>query len=827
MNEDMKVQPIVVTGTIFQREAPHYFKLGIPVMPLKPQTKIPLPVGWSNWADEHPLTEEIKRDWLRLPSNNNIGLILGAQSGIAIVDIDIKDSAIVEQVIAKLPKSPWHRFGRKGLALAYKHNPNLRSFKIIDPKEGSLIEYLSSGNQVVLPPSIHPDTLQPYKSNSDLFQVVDQLNILPDDFERICREVLMELGYDLKAKSSVSAVTDFVPAGNRDNTMIRIVGMLSQDILAGRISLRRAFDTLEVKSTEFMEQVEGDAIDLDKHCKHLIKFLIGDAERSNRLIPPSWSEGLSPEDIKRLPEIAELQAPDYDELAETIELEKDNSASDPVVAIETILRSMAKMTNVSEVREEKLLRELAAEHRDMTSFASLRRQLNHLRHQMETVVTDVETGSEIELISHTEIARAAISHYNQFGELRSEAGILYSWRGSHWGIENPDAFMAQLSVRYIKCETMRRHSDVLGVFKQILMHTSKRLRQNNEIFINVANGVVLQNGNLVPHDPDFGATYVMPYRYIPSKAGKCPTFFKFLKDAWGTDPDCMEKIKALQEAIAVSLAGYATRFQRVFLLIGKARTGKSVMLETVSSLFPDEASASVSFHKLQENRHMVSLDKKLLNIVGELSEKKPIAGDVFKATVDGSPISCYRLYQESFNLTPVAAHWAASNHLPKTADSSQGFTRRWLMFKFENQLPEEMVDINLKDKIIAEREAIFAWALESLPEVLARGNFTLPSSHKRLIAALTYQVNPVQLYLERRGGGTLEFAPELKIGEDELWIGFRAFYTQVSGSSMRMDISSFRQMVEEIQSEFKIRIEEPKNSLHAIYHGIGPSDDRF
>jgi len=49
----------------------------------------------------------------------------------------------------------------------------------------------------------------------------------------------------------------------------------------------------------------------------------------------------------------------------------------------------------------------------------------------------------------------------------------------------------------------------------------------------------------------------------------------------------------------------------------------------------------------------------------------------------------------------------------------------------------------------------------------------------------------------------------------------------VSGSSMRMDISSFRQMVEEIQSEFKIRIEEPKNSLHAIYHGIGPSDDRF
>jgi len=824
---DQPVQPLVIEGTIFQKEAPHYFTRGIPVMPLKPTTKIPLPVGWSNWADDHPLTAEIRKDWLRLPSNNNIGLILGAQSGIAIIDIDIDDPVLVERLIAKLPRSPWHRFGRKGLALAYKHNPNLRSFKIIDPKEGALIEYLSSGNQVVLPPSIHPDTMLPYRANSKLYEVLNELTTLPDDFERVCREILMNMGYDLKAKSSISAVTDFVPAGNRDNTMIRIVGMLSQDILAGRISLRRALDTLEVKSTEFMEQVEGDAIDLDKHCKHLIRFLVSDAERSNRLIPATWSEGLSAQDIKKLPQIAELQAPDYEELSEKIELEKDNSAGDPVVAIETILSSMAKMTNTSEVREEKLLRELAAEHREITSFASLRRQLNHMRQQMDTVVIDAETGAEIELISHTEIARAAISHYNQFGELRSEAGILYSWRGSHWAIENPDAFMAQLSVRYIKCETLRRHSDVLGVFKQILIHTAKRLRQNSELFINVANGVVLQNGKLVPHHPDFGATYVMPYRYIPSKAGKCPTFFKFLKDAWGTDPDCMEKIRALQEAIAVSLAGYATRFQRVFLLIGKARTGKSVMLETVSSLFPDEASASVSFHKLAENRHMVSLDKKLLNVVGELSEKKPIAGDVFKATIDGSPISCYRLYQESFNLSPIAAHWAASNHLPKTADSSQGFTRRWLMFKFENQLPEDRVDINLKDKIIAEREAIFAWALESLPELLERGNFTLPTSHKKLIAALTYQVNPVQLYLERRGGGTLEFAEGLKIAEDELWIGFRSFYTQVSGGAMRMDIGSFRQMVEEIQTEFKIRIEEPKNSLHAVYHGIGLSEDKY
>lgn len=820
VNTDTR-EPLRPESSIFQREAPHYFALGIPVMPLKRASKVPVPTGWSDWADDKVLSEQTKDDWLNLVSDNNIGLILGKMAGISVVDIDIEDPVVVDQLISRLPPSPWHRRGKKGVVLAYKHNPNVSSFRIHNKTKGSLLEYLSSGTQVVLPPSIHPDTQKPYTANCHLYEVVDQLVDLPDDFEQVCRKLLTDLGYDVSSKSTVSPLTDFIPAGNRDNEITRIAGLLSHDLLSGKISLLRAFDILELKCSDFMERVEGDAIDLDKHRRNLIKFIVNDANHNNRLIPHSWSEGMTEEEIKKFEVLMQLQAPAYEDIQREVELNKDNSAANPIEAIEKVIKDLARVDNLSPVQEEALLRQLAAEHKEITSFSSLRQQVAKLRQRHELVVSDPETGAEIELISHTEIARAAIAYYGQFGELRTESGILYSWRGSHWVAENPDQFMAQVSVRYIKSDIMRRHSDVLGVYKQVLIHTSKRLRQTPEIFINVANGVVLQNGTLVPHHPDYGATYVMPYRYMPELAGKCPNFFNFLKDAWGTDADCNDKVKALQEAIAVSLAGYATRFQRAFLLIGKARTGKSVLLEVVSSLFPEEASASVSFNKLAENRFLVSLDKKLLNVVGELSEKRPIAGDLFKATVDGSPIACYRLYQESFNLTPIAAHWAASNHLPKSADSSQGFIRRWLMFKFENQRAEDQVDIYLKDKIIAEREAIFAWALQVLPEILKRGTFTFPDSHRKLSAALTYQVNPVQLYLERRGGGTLEFGPDLSIPEDELWIGFRSFYVQISGGAMRLDINSFRQMIEEIQSEFKIKIEQPRDSLHAVYHGIG------
>ena len=107
-----------INMSIYAVTAPAYLKKNIPVIPLKEKSKIPVPDGWSGWA-EHELPAQVKKDWLSLPSNLNIGLVLGPKSGVSVLDIDIEDESVVKMLIERLPESIWHRKGKKGMVLAY------------------------------------------------------------------------------------------------------------------------------------------------------------------------------------------------------------------------------------------------------------------------------------------------------------------------------------------------------------------------------------------------------------------------------------------------------------------------------------------------------------------------------------------------------------------------------------------------------------------------------------------------------------------------------------------------------------------------------------
>ena len=231
---------------------------------------------------------------------------------------------------------------------------------------------------------------------------------------------------------------------------------------------------------------------------------------------------------------------------------------------------------------------------------------------------------------------------------------------------------------------------------------------------------------------------------------------------------------------------------------------------------------------MSENRLLVSLNRKNINIVGELSERKRIEGDVFKSVVDGSPTSVYQLYRESFMMKPTCAHWAASNHLPKTMDTSEGFTRRWLFFHFDRQVPVEAVDVDLAKKIISqEREAIFAWALQAGQRLAKNGGYTLPRSHKKLMATLAFQTNPTLYFLEKDNSIEIKSKmPESKRGELyectelDLHLQFRQFLRLGIGSRRNIEMQEFRSMLDEIIKSRGIERFSKQGDINQWYRGI-------
>lgn len=883
-----------MSQNIFRDHARPYYAKGINVIPLYAESKRPLINAWSDFAD-FPITEDVQNVWLNLPDNHNIGVVLGKQSNLGMLDIDYADEALIKEIRKILPKGydKWTRVGKKGMVFAFRFNPKVpKAFKLISKEHGTICEYLCSGQQVVLPPSIHPETKQPYVANSNLWEIIDELPMIPDDLEDQLRSLIELNGISLSSRG-MGSVIDYVPAGFRDNSLTQRAGFLANEIIMGRVTLQQAIDALFVINDSFTEKVEGDTMDMDKHISNLLKFLQKSLLARQTVLPHGWDINLDPKIKAQLTtNEAFVTEETYDAIFGWYDVEVDNTDSEAAQLdlLDQVVFKIAQLKQEDNIRESFIIQKIVNKSGLGVKASDVSKRIKTKRSELQKVLMvntdeDGKNGVEINLNTHTEVASAALDFLQMMSPVRVDAGALYRFMGSHWVLYPAEQVKQFIAKNYINLEVMKRNSDIDGVYKQMLILADVGLERETSSYVNVANGMIVENDDakidrnsdefkkqvaqvreavmqspqalmgtwtqeqivmaqekaeqrfidglnsplhFINHTDSFGATYVLPYRYIPEAAGKMPLFEQFLKDSWGHRKDYAETVAALQEALYVSFMGCATKYQRAFLLYGVANSGKSVLLKIIASLFPDEAKSSVSFDRMHENRYFVSLHKKNINIIGELSERKRIEGDIFKSIIDGTPMSAYHLYRESFMLKPMTAHWAASNHLPKTYDSSEGFTRRWLFFYFDEQVAADKVDVDLAKKIInQEREAIFAWALEAGRRLIKNQGYTLPTSHRQLLSVLACQTNPALFFLLKDPSLEIQslMKPEkqnevYECTELDLHLQFRQFMRLGIGSNKAIEMQEFRHMLDEIIKKRGIERFTREGDINQWYRGI-------
>lgn len=163
---------------MFSEIAFEYFERDLFVIPLN--GKIPLVKNWSMFSQQKP-SELLIDSWVSKYPKANVGFLTGKLSGIIAVDID-KDSGL-----ALVPMSPVVKRGKKGETRFFKYNGEA-NFKRHDLG----IELLSTGNQTVIPPSIHPETQEAYvwTSQHDLLSIdKDDLPTLDQKFFDVVGQV--------------------------------------------------------------------------------------------------------------------------------------------------------------------------------------------------------------------------------------------------------------------------------------------------------------------------------------------------------------------------------------------------------------------------------------------------------------------------------------------------------------------------------------------------------------------------------------------------------------------------------------------------------------
>lgn len=757
---------------IFGRYAKEYWAKGLPVIPLHRFDerndkgtsigKAPIPKMWQNYHNTMP-DEATQNQWLSQYANNNMGLPLGEQSRCVALDIDTDNDTIIALIDRIVPSSPWVRIGKKGKVCMFRYNGE-SSWQIRDMSTGGVIcELLSTRRQVVLPPSIHPDTQAPYTANAHLPDVIDNLPYLPKDLETILRGAFsQELNISLSSTGWTKTV-DFVSQGARDVKMTSVAGIYAQAVLRGEVTLKEAIEMFQAWCATKVEKVAGDDIDVDKGIRNLVSFMMRDVTGpKKKSLPKGWDAQLTSTEKKSLglENTEEHVAWDYEKLTtylrekfETFEMNSPERSQ----AIEYALQKIANSPDMSIIQRDQCLNYITQTNRNIGT-PTLRKRLMELE------------SNGIAGMDHTEIAKAVLSDIdsripNNEANLTDPTSAypsvaywndrFWRWAGSHWEELTRSEILKAISSEYGHLPAAKKNSDHVGIMNVMKSHVQQHIKTVDIPGVNFANGFVDMEGNVHNHSRQFGCTYTMPYRYDPTLADptNAPKFQHFLRSVWGTEPDYADRVRALREAIAVSIFGQGPSFARAVLLFGIAKSGKTQLLRIIEKMLPQQVVSYVTPYKFDSTFEAVSLATSYLNICGELDENKPINGATFKQIVDGSEMEGRYLYGQNFKFKPKATHWFASNHLPKTKDATEGFNRRWLILSFKNIVKKEDRIRDIGDLIAAEeREAIAAWAIGCMKEMKSQGDFTLPQSHFQMMNEMVAENDTLFFFLTSEEG---------------------------------------------------------------------------
>lgn len=235
--------------------------------------------------------------------------------------------------------------------------------------------------------------------------------------------------------------------------------------------------------------------------------------------------------------------------------------------------------------------------------------------------------------------------------------------------------------------------------------------------LNVQNGYLdLHTGKLYDHDKDKFFTKITSIEYTDKI--DCPLWIDFLNQIFDGN---QELIKFMQRSVGYSLSG-STEEQKMFILHGNGRNGKSVFLDIITEMlgnYTTNIQPQTIMVKQQSNNaspDIAKLDGARLVTTTEPNEGMRFDEGLIKQLTGGDKVSARFLHENEFEFTPQFKLWMATNHKPFIRGTDDGIWRRLAIIPFTVQIPEHKVDKNLKYKLRREMTAILNWAVEGYRE---------------------------------------------------------------------------------------------------------------
>ncbi|KZR57496.1 phage/plasmid primase, P4 family [Pseudobacillus badius] len=270
--------------------------------------------------------------------------------------------------------------------------------------------------------------------------------------------------------------------------------------------------------------------------------------------------------------------------------------------------------------------------------------------------------------------------------------------------------------------------------------------ETNEQIINVKNGLYdRKTGELKPHTPDYLTRTQLPVKYDPEAV--CPEIAEFLINIVPTDT-----LNMIFEWFGYCLIP-STRYEKALMLTGSGSNGKSKFIELFERFIGTENISNVPLQDLENNRFkLAQLHGKLANTFADIPAERLEKSSIFKTVVSGDRTSAEFKGKDSFDFKPFARLVFSANEMPKSADLTYGFFRRWLIVPFPNKFGEGGLkrDPYIMQKISTEEElsGLLNMALKGLQRLEECGGFSENETTKQALEQYEREADTLLSFIE-------------------------------------------------------------------------------
>ncbi|MCX7049971.1 MAG: phage/plasmid primase, P4 family, partial [Candidatus Sumerlaeota bacterium] len=220
----------------------------------------------------------------------------------------------------------------------------------------------------------------------------------------------------------------------------------------------------------------------------------------------------------------------------------------------------------------------------------------------------------------------------------------------------------------------------------------------------------------------------------------------FLTDLWGSDE---ESISLLQEWFGY-LISPDTSQHKIGVIIGPPRSGKGTLARVARSILGERSTCGPTLGALAEGFGLQCLIGKSLAIIadarlGGRSDAAAITERLVSISGEDA-LNVPRKHQVDWYGKLLARFWIMTNEIPRFTDSSGALASRLLVWRLiRSFLGHE--DHHLLDRLLAEKDSIFLWAVEGWQRLNARGYFIQPSSAADLCESISDLTSPVLAFI--------------------------------------------------------------------------------